>query len=512
MGGSSYEGTMAGAPSRGRFYDNGHYIGHDEPDTTFLSNAPGSGDNVTWTVTLGRDPKAAPGDAHPGKDVSHWFELSPAPWFSMDICDPESFPQAACTPESDSNAPTSTSLGAGSAFMELQLYPPGNPPWVDSPSCDTHWCSQLTVDSLTATTSSAANPACPEPINGAFIQTNGVPTGPPSPQLANLSSGIPNAQTLLMNPGDTIRVHMFNAPAPGGGDAFETVIDDLTTHQSGFMQASAANGFMNTNPADCSGTAFNFQPEFNTAAQGNISGWTALQTDISTEFETGHFEPCTSLADPIVNPYDPNDTGGTYNECIGPYENAAPPDSTTDETGDAVCYYQGDTHPGYDGPGTSSDPDELTGCQANIFQNGDLDFDGSPYWPEWPTSLHPNKYPGSFFENFPTSSGRQYPQYFFQTDIALSEATCLGNSQPGYGGTLAGCTVPPPGPGKFYPYWSTYQAGSFCALEFGNVSHGNDITNNGEDTQYGTNQEATLGYPEFEGPVLNNTCSVSSSA
>ena len=25
----------------GRFYDNGHYIGHDEPDTTFLSNAPG---------------------------------------------------------------------------------------------------------------------------------------------------------------------------------------------------------------------------------------------------------------------------------------------------------------------------------------------------------------------------------------------------------------------------------------------------------------------------------------
>ena len=24
----------------GRFYDNGHYIGHDEPDATFLSNKP----------------------------------------------------------------------------------------------------------------------------------------------------------------------------------------------------------------------------------------------------------------------------------------------------------------------------------------------------------------------------------------------------------------------------------------------------------------------------------------
>jgi len=39
----------------GRFYDNGHYIGHDEPDATFQSTAPGSGGNVTWTVTLGRD-------------------------------------------------------------------------------------------------------------------------------------------------------------------------------------------------------------------------------------------------------------------------------------------------------------------------------------------------------------------------------------------------------------------------------------------------------------------------
>ena len=50
----------------GRFYDNGHYIGHDEPDTTFLSNAPGSGNNVNWTLTLGRDPTAAPTVRPPG--------------------------------------------------------------------------------------------------------------------------------------------------------------------------------------------------------------------------------------------------------------------------------------------------------------------------------------------------------------------------------------------------------------------------------------------------------------
>ena len=126
----------------GRFYDNGHYIGHDEPDATFLSNQPGSGGDVTWTLTIGRDRALAPTDANPGHDVSHWFELSPAPWFSMALCDPNSFPQAPCTPNSDSNAPTcfgpncTSGLGGGSAFMELQLYPPGNPPFIDSASCD----------------------------------------------------------------------------------------------------------------------------------------------------------------------------------------------------------------------------------------------------------------------------------------------------------------------------------------------------------------------------------------
>jgi hypothetical protein len=37
----------------GRFYDNGHYIGHDEPDVRYLSSVPGSGNDLTWTETLG---------------------------------------------------------------------------------------------------------------------------------------------------------------------------------------------------------------------------------------------------------------------------------------------------------------------------------------------------------------------------------------------------------------------------------------------------------------------------
>jgi len=148
----------------------------------------------------------------------------------------------------------------------------------------------------------------------------------------------------------------------------------------------------------------------------------------------------------------------------------------------------------------------MTGCQDNVFQNGDLDFDGTPYWTEWPTGTVPNKYPSTFVEQFPTTGGTQYSKYFFQTDIALSESACLGNTLPGGGGTSSGCTVPPQGPGNCYPYWSTVHAGNYCALEFGNVSSAPFLTNNGKDAEYGQDQFSTLGYPEFEGATHNNTC------
>jgi hypothetical protein len=302
---------------------------------------------------------------------------------------------------------------------------------------------------------------------------------------------------------------MWDAPLPGGGgNAFEVFMDDLTTHQTGLMQASAANGFMNTSSADCSGTPFNFQPEYNTAKAGNINPWGADQVNISTEFETGHWEACTSLSDPLpVNPIDPNDGSPVYNECAGPYENAGPPDANTPEVGEALCYLAGATHPGYAGAGTSTPPDRMTGCQDNIFQNGDLDFDGTPYWKEWPTGPTPTSlFPSSFVESFPTTNGAQYTQFFFQTDVALSEQACGGNTlttAPPGTQSLAGCTVPPPGPGNFYPYWSQVQSGGSCSLLFGNVSAGNTF---GKDAQYGTVQFAKYGYPQFISKSYNNPC------
>src|SRR6202007_1463524 len=108
--------------SDGRFEDNGHYIGHDEPNLNFTSSVPGSGNDVTWTFTLGTDPPAAPTATSPGHDISNYFELTPAVWFSMNICDPQSYPLLPCTPKSDANAPQCANQakcsgypGAGSA-------------------------------------------------------------------------------------------------------------------------------------------------------------------------------------------------------------------------------------------------------------------------------------------------------------------------------------------------------------------------------------------------------------
>jgi hypothetical protein len=495
----------------GRFYDNGYYIGHDEPDMTFLSKAPGSGDNVTWSETLPRDPRAAPTVRHPGSDVSHWFELSVAPWFSMAMCDSNSYPEANCTPESDSNTPTcvgaattNCSGGGGSAFMEMQLYPPGFPPFADSTSCDdSHWCAALTIDSLECTLGFATcNSNCEEPVNFAWIQRDGVPTGPPSPQESDLATSTPNRGTLLMNPGDRITVHMFDAPVPGGGGqrAFEVVIEDLTTGQVGYMQASAANGFASTSAADCSGTPYNFQPEYSTASQANIVPWAALQTNISTEFEIGHFEPCTSVTEPGTLTLAGGATDTFYNVCNGPYEADDSDESSSGEVSDAFCYPAGDTH-----GVLNSQPDTMAGCLADYYQNGDLDFDGSSYWPEWPTGSQPTaKFPGSFVQDLPTTDGgAQYAQFFLQTDTALSESTCQANG--------TGCAVPAPiSPGKFYPYWTRVTAygrddGS-CTIEFGNVSSGPGVNDFGGDAQYGTDMQPTLGYPEFEGPVMSNAC------
>jgi hypothetical protein len=308
----------------GRFSDNGHYIGHDEPSVRFISNRAGSGNNTTFTQRLPLDPKARPTAAHPGKDVTHWFELSVAPWMSTTVCDPDSAPLLPCKPRSDSNAPRGQYPGGGQGFVELQFYPPGFAPFTDNLSCDnTHWCAALNIDSLecTGNGSGACNNNCVEPVNFSFLQTNGVPTGPPSPQLSNLATFTPNARTLKMNPGDRIQVHFFDA-AIKSGHALETHIKDFTTGQSGFMIASAANGFKNTDPFTCKGNPFNFQPAYSSARAANIIPWGIGPYLINDQFEIGHFEPCTSVTGQATF------TDGTFSDTYFKHSSRTTPPAT----------------------------------------------------------------------------------------------------------------------------------------------------------------------------------------
>ena len=480
-----------GKPSR--FFDNGHYIGHDEPSIRFLSTVPGSGNNVTWNEQLPLDPAAAPTVTTPGSDVTHWFELSVAPWFGMALCDPFSFPQTSCKPESDTNAPKNPPTfnigGGGSSFLEVQFYPPGFGPFIDNISCDNaHWCASLHINDLECTTQFRhCNFNCIEPTNFAFIQTDGMPVGPPSPQLANVGTFTPTAKTLLMNPGDKVTVHIFDSDLAGGGRALEVEINDTTTGLSGFMQASATNGFMATNIGNCKGIPFNYEPEYNTAQPQNLIPWAALQGGILTQFEIGHFTACTSVTNPVTF------TQGTFTDtvwqnCTGPYEAAAAPDGGTNpEASDVPCYPLGDTHNG------TAPPNEVAGCVEFLAQNGDLDFDGSPYWPDWPDSITPDAFPSTFQQLQPTTGGVKYSGAQFETDAAASESTC-GPS------TLSGCAVPPPGsPGNFYPFWSQAMVNGSCVWEFGQMSNGNNF---GADAQY--DGPSAYFFGTLSGPIIPN--------
>ena len=81
----------------------------------------------------------------------------------------------------------------------------------------------------------------------------------------------PNGQTLLMNPGDKLRVHIFDSDLAGGGRALEVHIDDLTTGQREFWREVAPSypaGLLAVYPphltADGKSYAFSYQRDLAT--------------------------------------------------------------------------------------------------------------------------------------------------------------------------------------------------------------------------------------------------------
>ncbi len=518
-----------------RFIDNKWYEGHDEPSVRFISSTPGSGNTMTYLTKIPVDPRKSPTAS--GR-VTNYGQLSVAPWFGLPMCDPKSYPQNPCTRDSDSNSGSiSDPHAAGSAFMELQLYPPGYTPFMDNTSCSaTKWCAAVTIDSLECNFNVATcNANCEEPINFAYLQTNGVPAGPPSPQLADVTSMVPNQNTLMINGGDTLVVSISDPP-----QGFTTAIRDLTTHQTGFMVASASNGFMNTNIADCSGTPFTFHAEYSTASQPNQVPWAAAEGGVLMEQEIGHSEVCNSVTN--QDPFSMTYPGGqsysdpeSFDTCMGGSErpnavgegpctptgctNATtqgpngpmacptnnPASGSLCEFADGYCFQKG-TRTALVNDVPTTEFSDANQCAASRYQNGDLDFDGLDYiassWPDG-TRNHPTafEYAGPF-----QASGRPYPQIQFESDIGGSSALCTVS-------TGAGCTVPPIS-AAFYPYWSlsalSNAFGSHttaCVWNFGKDLP-NTINDFGKDAQYGTPDVARYGgtiisavqpNPEFSG-------------
>jgi hypothetical protein len=505
-----------------RALDNGHYVGHDEPSVKFISSAPNSANNMTYYMKLAKDPTTAP---TPLGSVSDYAMLSIAPWFGLPMCDPNSYPQNPCTPDSDTNTGLGAPSDAGAAFLEVQFYPPHFGPFLDAVSCNqTHYCAAMTIDSLECTFGfGACNPNCFEPVNFSYIQRDGVPPGPPSPQLQTFATFNPNGETLLMNEGDAVRVHIQDSD-----DGLEVEVDDLTTGQTGFMVASAANGFMNTDVTSCNGAPFDFHPEYNTAAKQNQVPWAALEGGVLMEQEIGHSEGCGSVRKPLGLSIDPkaaqvcvNGTERRHPDEIG--EGPCTPSGCADghsenhdctasdealglcELSDALCAPAG--------PRTVHMPDAqvwtwpMAMCLDTVFQNGDLDFDGNGYRHDWPDGGPDHPTPFAYAGPF-DSSGAPYPTVQFESDAPASESSCDTE-------TGTGCQVPPVG-AAFYPFWTIgtqdpgFPAGPGCYWNFGEHIHGVTTDSLDRAAQYGSPDVArfagTVISPEEPNPQLTSAC------
>jgi hypothetical protein len=307
-------------------------------------------------------------------------------------------------------------------------------------------------------------------------------------------------------------------------------VSDLTTHQTGYIVASAKNGFMNTNYKTCAGTPFNFHPEYNTARQQNQVPWAALEGGVLMQQEIGHFEPCSGITN--SQPYTASFPDGskfadntTAQTCVGGFEGkgkvgegpcstttgvcqnatteggaACPSDQLSSgdlcEYSDMTCVKAG-PRPVVENSTVVKWDWPIAGCQDNFFQNGDLDFDGSSYVKDWPNGSP--RLPTAFSYIGPFSHGKSYPQIQFETDVAGSEALCNVT-------TGAGCTAPPVG-AKFYPFWTLSRG---CVWNFGNVIPGKTAQAFGGDAQYGTPNIARYGgtiiSPVLTNPQISGAC------
>jgi len=467
------------------------YVGHDEPSAVFYSNVPGAGNHMTYSMRLPRDP--SPNNPNtPGK--SYQFELNGAIWFGMSLCATQSYPEqvSTCTPDSDSNIvdPAVSPAHPGTAFMELQLYPPGWVPWptwqvaVGASGCDpTRWCAAMNIFSLaedpvagTTLNSTCAAQTGLEYVNFAFLTKDGRTTAPANPVQSTTATFTPDLnRDLLMNSGDKLSVSLGDTP-----NGLRAVIADHTTGATGSMTASAANGFgqvqYDPTGTSCVNMPYNFHPMYSTSSEQTRTIWAAHTYNISFTSEIGHFENCTGPNPIPATPFGLDASGNPVTCPAGNSEGFGASTSPTDSDDD-FCF-----------PGTEAMRIHINGCT-----DSNTGFDGLGYQPVWPDGnrgLHPQSV---LFSSPRTGPGDtvNYSRVAFEANLPRIEAGCNRT-------TGAGCTLIPTTdsgtPAAFYPFFSFFPRGSQhgngggngggCNWGFGNaMPSGNDL---GGNAQYGT--------------------------
>jgi len=449
----------------------GTYVGHDEPSVLYYSNVPGAGNRNQWQVTLPKDP---PPSVKRGR--SWTFQLTPTFWFGMALCDTQSYPVQVrqCRPDSDSNITSSQAKHPGTAFMELQFYPPGWLKQFDGSSCDPRqWCAAMTIDSLSEDpiNGTTLNPTCTaailggtEYVNFAFVTHSGRPIGPPNPlQFNPLTSGNPTRPNVLfMRSGDHVSVKLHDT-----SQGLQAVLVDRSTGQSGSMTASAANGFGQIKYAptgtSCTEIPYNFHPMYSTSSPQTRVIWAAHSYNVAFDEEIGHFDYCTVVTSALG--------------CSG--QEGIPGDREPTDSDDAACF-----------PSSTSLLVKVSGCEGTNVPG----WDGTSYQPLWPdgnTRLHPTA------ELFTSPlTGRFFSENY---SAAALESDTPRNEDPEFGGfgmcnrtTGTGCTIVPTTddnqPAAFYPFFSitsSHRPGG-CRWFIGNVVPGQTANDFGGVSQYGT--------------------------
>jgi len=441
------------------------YTGHDEPSVLFYSNTAGSGNNATYSLTLPTDPPTLPRQNGSGGTFN--FQLHPAFWFGMAMCDDQSAPNPGgssiganvpCTADSDSNIFTSTDptspkyigLHPGTAFMEMQFYPPGWAPWPAGNSCSaTQWCAALNIDSLSENmnTGQFLNPTCAsitgtEYVNFAFITKSGVSQAPASPVNSTLATFTPNrTKDLFMHSGDTLTVAMGDT-----SNGFNVTINDLTTGQHGSMTASAANGFGEVQFAptgtSCTNIPTNFHPAYSTSSEDTRVPWAAHSYNVAFSDEIGHFEYCNAETSGVCTSSGVTDSAGVDGDDVGCF---SPADSTRIRIG---------------------------GCLGT-----DGDFDGPEYQNTWPGTFSNPSQDAQFhstpilFTSPVTNGTTNYDRVAFEADLPRIEGGTVPPCQrhvsnPADPSPGTGCVNPPVG-ASFYPFFSTTSVGGQCMWQLG---------------------------------------------